>query len=351
MSARHRSRRSLLSTAPVAALALLLLIVLLCLTDGPTFVAAQYLTPSFVVGETIPVTAYIRVQRQTKGILNFIGGGGADDAEDDDEANNGNTAGSEGTVEREGIEEAMMAANAKGAAGVLGLPADADRTGTKHASQIARLIPQQQAPRFGVRKSASLPAKAIMLAAEKQLRQQKEAPQEESDLALRLSVGRGLNKETTWVPLVTRARQLYTGPLAQLLAPEFLDEVAARMAGSTDWERLLEADAGATAALPGDHLYYLKHITVLFGFKTGLHSRVTSVRFAYEYTLARPTALGLAYVWDEHRPYDPHRAIGLCCLVAVVLALVMMAQMVCNPNTRMVKQFRKRTVVVRPRDD
>lgn len=312
--------------------------VVLCVALLSLPVSAQYGSPVFNFGESIPLTVYVRLHRQSQSFLHHIMRGGGDVAVDED----AEVPVDAKTSTNEDFIDAMLAANTRGAAGVLAIEEGADTIGRKHAMQVQRLIPSQQAPRFAVDNTVVLPAKGLYDEAAAQMR--RGSFPEESDLALRLSVGKGLRKETTWIPVATLSSRLRSH-LSELLSPDNRRELA-----ELD-DEAQDQDSPRPAREEADPIYYLTSVSLNFGFQSGVVNRMTSMRYEFGYSRTKPQHLVLHYLWDEHRAYNPHMAITACSTASVVVALWMLFSIVGLRTGKAAKQFRKHTVVVRHHEE
>ncbi|CCW63805.1 unnamed protein product [Phytomonas sp. EM1] len=198
---------------------------------------------------------------------------------------------------------------------------------TKHQAQLTRSIPPIYAPRFGINKIAELPIQAPMKRAKEML---EASPQSSNThMALRFMLGGRLRKETTWLPLAVR-RSIQKNPsLISFLLPEQIEN--------------LESEGEIAVR-------YLSHIDFFFGFQLGAINRITSFRVEYTYSESVPDVLELQYHWNEHQAYNTHRALTLCSVVVLLIAIIMANSMLSRQG-RLPKLFRRKVVVVRAHED
>lgn len=344
------------SRAPPRAV-LLCIAVLMLLANSPTFISAQRSSGRAVVphlGDIVPITLYMRLKRQTTSPFLF----GGNDA-----------AGAQLTVDEgdvvEDVEGNVVDVVEEGeTAGATTLPEELDLRELneqlasliagkgKHRSQLVRTMPPTYAPRFGINKAVTIMANATLRAAGASL--EESTALQQSELAVRFSVGRGLQKESTWLPLASRHKfvSIITELLGNRLA--YLGEgggVGRTADAAAQAEHAELEDAFAAAAEARDHpaVHYLTRVTFYFGYQTGEQQKVTSFAIDARYSPVQRPGIELHYVWDEHRPYNPNRALVLCSAAALLVAMIMTV-VVFHPSSRSMLLFSQRIVAVRAHD-
>ncbi|KPA78144.1 hypothetical protein ABB37_06322 [Leptomonas pyrrhocoris] len=287
-------------------------------------------------GDTIPLTMYLRLKRQTQRSFLF-----PDDPAD--AAINLDEGAVHEDVEGNVVVEDPAEGKAAGANGLpdewnirdLELPALGATTG-KHSSQIVRNLPPTYAPRFGINRAVTLVMKAPLSTAGKTL--EDDPTLQQSDLAVRFSVGRGLQKESTWLPLASRHKVV--SMLTELLVNRLQ---APREAERAELEREFDE---VTENAHGPAVHYLSRVTFYFGYQTGEQHKFTSFAIDASYSPVKKAGIDLHFIWSEHRPYNPNRALVLC-TAASLLAAMMMVVVVFHPSSRSMLLFSQRIVAVR----
>jgi hypothetical protein len=317
----------------------------------PALAATVTRNPTVVdhLGDTIPLTMYMRLQRQTQKSFLFDLGATAGEAELE-----------EGVVVEDAEGNVVVNPEDNNAARTTLLPdewklqqrqdlelPELGATTAKHKSQIVRNLPPAYGPRFGISRAVTLVANATLQAAGESL--ETDPARQQSDLAVRFSVGRGLQKESTWLPLATRHKVVNL--LTELLAKR-LDALreggeapldAAARAEQVKVDKELE-ELRAKRDSPAVH--YLSRVTFYFGYQTGEQQRLTSFAIDAHYSPVRRAGIELHYIWDEHRPYNPNRALVLCSAASLMVAM-MMVVVVFHPSSRSMLLFSQRIVAVR----
>lgn len=320
-----------LSTA--AASSGIAILALLCLV-GVLPTAAASIDPSTArvwhIGDTLPLTFYIRLRRQTGGMWSFLMGGGTAEKDDNDRpvlfTTQSKTNGEVG--DRVAWEE-----------GRIPLLDEADHIGLKHPAQTRRSIPPEYAPRIGINRVVSLPVKAWWDVVARQIdRESLAGGFKESDLALRVSVGSGLTKETTWFPVAAVRKQLADSPIFDFMTAH--DKALLASLGIDHLEK----------SLTKEEVVYLSELHFAFGVHVGAVVRLTSLHVECSYVPSPGDVLQLRYTWAEHRPYNPHRGITLCCIVVILVATVMAVRVLSGTN-HVAAAFARKAVVVRREED
>ncbi|KAG5479352.1 hypothetical protein LSCM1_04610 [Leishmania martiniquensis] len=311
----------------------------LCILAKPT--AAAMLSPNGAVargpsvvphlGDIVPLTIYVRMKRQIENA--FISVFDQQLAVD--------------AVVNEGVQEPDVAAAAVKELGLkdLYVPSLGAFRGT-HESQLVRVLPPSSSPRFGISKVVTIVANGTLRAAGRSLEEDKTLQQ--SGLAFRFSVGKEWQKESTWLPLA--ARQKYISQLSALLTERWADMNAAQAAdAAAERKRDEEAadDMGNTAAALT--VQYLSRITFLFGYRKGDLQKMTSFSVKAYYSPEVKPGVELQFLWSEHRPYNPNRAVTLCSIVAVLASMITVLA-VLHPSSRSALLFSQRIVSVRAHD-
>lgn len=314
----------------------------------PAYAAPAARSPTLIdhIGDSIPLTMYMRLERQTQKtfLFNWYAAGKGDAQLEEGEVavnNEGNVVVEHGTktqlpdewnVEELGNDDELPALGA---------------TTGKHRNQIIRNLPPSFSPRFGINRAVRLMANATLRAAGAEL--QRDPALQQSALAVRFSVGRGLQKESTWLPLASRHRVV---SLLSALLGHRLDELrvaapkmgAAEKAERAALEHEFEDVTAEKRAVPPVH--YLSRVTFYFGYQTGEQHRLTSFSIDVRYSSVQRPGIDLHYIWDEHRPYNPNRALVLCS-AASLLVTMMMVVVVFHPSSRSMLLFSQRIVAVR----
>lgn len=336
-----RSNGAAAVAAPLLATACLLLA--LCILPGPAAAAAgspngaSVRSPSVAphIGDLVPLTIYIRTKRQIR--HSFISVVDQQLAVDEEAVVND----AEGTVDAATAVEALRPKD-------LDLPSLGATRG-KHTNQVVRLLSPASSPRFGINKAATIMANSTLRAAGQSLQEDKALQQ--SDLAFRFSVGRGLHKESTWLPLA--ARKKYTRKLSETLVGR-LHEIQAAQAADAAAERQRDEEAAeamdnTAAAAAAQKVQYLSRVTFFFGYRKGNLQKMTSFSIAAQYSSEVKPDVELQFLWSEHRPYNPNRAVTLCSAVAVLVSMITVLA-VFHPSSRSMLLFSQRIVAVRAHD-
>ncbi|AYU78498.1 hypothetical protein LdCL_210008500 [Leishmania donovani] len=287
------------------------------------------------IGDLVPLSMYIRTKRQIR--HSFI-----------------SVADQQLAVDEEAVvDDAAGNVEAATAAEVL-RPKDLDlpslgATRGKHKNQVVRLLPPASSPRFGINKAVTIVANSTLRAAGQSL--QEDTALQQSDLAFRFSVGRGLHKESTWLPLA--ARKKYTSQLSETLAGR-LHEMQAAQAADAAAERQRDKEAAeamdnTAAAAAAQKVQYLSRVTFFFGYRKGDLQKMTSFSIAAQYSPEVKPGVELQFLWSEHRPYNPNRAVTLCSAVAVLVSMITVLA-VFHPSSRSMLLFSQRIVAVRAHD-
>lgn len=275
-----------------------LLLVLLALAVVPLHAAEGN---CWNMGETLPLTLYLRLKRQSEGVFGLFGGTEAPETD--------------GGVEVDVTGQRFNAALPSG----------------QHRNQVKRPLPPVYLPRFGINKLTRLDVPTWMKRAEKDMAGGPSVV--ESEIAVRFSVGGGLNKETTWLPLATRRSELESRMMAM-------------MHPAAQQEMMKAAELGA----PQSEIRYLDEIYFYYGYQTGEVNRLTSFKVECIYGVNKRDNMTLHYVWDEHRAYNPHRALTLCSAFALGVAMFLIASIL-NRHGKAAVQFNRKVVAVRQHED
>lgn len=310
-------------------LLLLLLLVLLgsCILIDRAEAIQGYPNEVAHIGDVIPVTVYLRTKRQLR--HTFIGYEEWDTEvgvdEDVEEIENSN-------VEEFGSELFIPSG---------GTP--------RHPNQIMRTLPLAFCPRFGIQSSVKLQSSLALQTAGKILLSRPK--EQQSDSAIRVSLGMGLRKESTWLPFVVRRKYMYT--LYEQLETQ-LDNVPlddrARMQRQRDAEDVHNLGENGGTSASDVALRYLAYITLHIGYQTGDMQRITSFSVSAHYSELPKDEVQVSYVWDEHRAYNPHRAIAWCSAVAVVAALFTIL-ILFHPSGRVMVLFTHKMVTIAEHED
>ncbi|KAG5506030.1 hypothetical protein GH5_05711 [Leishmania sp. Ghana 2012 LV757] len=325
---------------PLLAMASLLLA--LCTLPNPTAAAvspydAVARSPSAVphLGVVVPLTIYVRMKRQIEHA--FISVVDPQLAVDEEAVNNDVQGHHEAAATMEELRLKELDLPSLGA------------TRGKHESQLVRVLPPSSSPRFGINKAVTIAANGTLRAAGRSL--EEDTTLQQSDLAFRFSVGRELHKESTWLPLA--ARQRYTNELSVILAAR-LDKVHAAQAAEAAAERQRDEEAmegmdHAAAAAEAQKVRYLSRVTFFFGYRKGDLQKMTSFSVKAHYSPDVKPSVDLHFIWSEHRPYNPNRAVTLCSAVAVFVSMITVLA-VLRPSSRSTLLFSQRIVAVRAHD-
>ncbi|GET88266.1 hypothetical protein, conserved [Leishmania tarentolae] len=281
------------------------------------------------IGDFVPLTVYLRTERQIR--RSFISVADQQLAVDEEAV----VDNAEGNVEADTAAEFLKPKD-------LDLPSLGATRG-KHEKQLVYLLSPASSPRFGINKAATLMANFTLRAAGQSL--QEDTTLQQSDWALRFSVGRGLHKESTWLPVA--ARQKYTSRLSETLAGRLHELQAADAAA----ERHRDEEAGEAVdnAAAAQKVQYLSRITFFFGYHKGDLPKMTSFSIAALYSPEMKPGIELQFLWIESRPYNPNRAVTLCSAVAVLVSMITVLA-VFHPSSRSMLLFSQRIVAVRAHD-
>lgn len=131
-------------------------------------------------------------------------------------------------------------------------------------------IPYDFCPRFGWNKLVQIPSA--------------DYGSSETDVSIRFEIGRGVNRQTKWMPL---------------------------------------------KELPGptNGIKTAKHLTMVifyFGFQVGAFGRFTSFKAVATYSEHAHEVITIKYEWDEHRTYNPHTALGVVSAAAFAVCLILL---------------------------
>jgi hypothetical protein len=137
------------------------------------------------------------------------------------------------------------------------------RINGSYPSTPSTAIPYDFCPRFAWNKLVEIPSA--------------DYGSNETDVAIRFEIGRGVNRQTKWMPL------------KELPSPVNGIKVA-------------------------------KHLTMVifyFGFQVGAFGRFTSFKAVATYSEHPHEVIIIKYEWDEHRSYNPHVALGVVSAVSI----------------------------------
>ncbi|CAD2220875.1 hypothetical protein, conserved [Angomonas deanei] len=199
---------------------------------------------------------------------------------------------------------------------------------SKHVHQTKESLPSVVSAVFGVSRSVVYDLEATMLKAKNLTTAtdlQKQSYQ--SEVAIRMGVGKGINRETTWLPLLVM-RKPYSR-LGVLLSRKRAEQNSA-----------VEAS-----------LHQLAQIKFSFGFQNeGEYYAVTDCTVSYEYIPVGQSnnvnTVKIVYDWNEHRPYNPHRALSVCTLLVLVWAMLVSGN-IWSGRGKITKRFQRRQVTLR----
>ncbi|KEG07799.1 hypothetical protein DQ04_08791010 [Trypanosoma grayi] len=178
--------------------------------------------------------------------------------------------------------------------------------------QYTRQLPPDSCPRFGINKRVHHPAKLLFSYA----RNASAGPvQSLSSVALRFQLERGLKKGTAWLPLLKGTRR--RSPTAH--------------------ENQLPRD---------DDTLYLSTVVFKFGFQGGTFNRITSFHAHTIYSAKLHDEIELQYHWDEHRAYNPHRALSVCAVTSVLTAVVVL-HIILFRGGKLTHHFRAKKIALR----
>ncbi|CUG92928.1 membrane-associated protein, putative [Bodo saltans] len=138
------------------------------------------------------------------------------------------------------------------------------RINGSYPSTPSTTIPYDFCPRFGWNKLVEIPSA--------------DYGSNETDIAIRFEIGRGVNRQTKWMPL----KELPS---------------------------------------PTNGIKTAKHLTMVifyFGFQVGAFGRFTSFKAVATYSEHAHEVIIIKYEWDEHRSYNPHIALGVVSAVSLV---------------------------------
>ncbi|KAK7200167.1 hypothetical protein NESM_000067400 [Novymonas esmeraldas] len=293
--------------------------------------------PSVVphLGDIVPLTLYMRVKRQVQ--HSFISIGAADAQLQVDEVAVEDGDGND-------VDVAALAAKAQPLPKDLDLPSLGAARG-KHPNQVDRVLPPSYCPRFGINRAVILKVNDTLRLAGEIM--EADATLQQSDFAFRFSVGRGLQKESTWLPLA--ARKSFMNVLSATLAARLHAEQAAQVA-DTAAERqrgtLGAEDVDPVVAQEARRVQYLSRVTFFFGFRKGDLQKMTSFSITAQYSPEVKAGVEIQYVWNEHRAYNPNRAVTLCSAVVVLVSMITMLA-VFHPSSRSMLLFSQRIVAAR----
>ncbi|ORC89365.1 uncharacterized protein TM35_000121400 [Trypanosoma theileri] len=183
--------------------------------------------------------------------------------------------------------------------------------GMARGKVYTRPLPPEFCPRFGINRRVHHPAHSMFEYAHNTSRSPKQSLQ---DIAVRFQLERGLGKATAWIPLLQQT--LRPSPFAR--------------------QQPIPTDAVPTLAVV--HFY--------FGYQGGTFNKLTTFRVDIEYSKTPHDDVELHYHWDEHRAYNPHRALSACAFVSVI-ATVVILHFVILRNGKFAQRIRKGQIIVR----
>ncbi|ESL08416.1 hypothetical protein TRSC58_03881 [Trypanosoma rangeli SC58] len=166
--------------------------------------------------------------------------------------------------------------------------------------EFLRPLPPDFCPRFGINRRVHQPAKLLF---EHARRHAQVSGRSLSNVAVRFQLERGLSKSTTWLPLL---KSTVRAPLYGVKTPP----------KQTNHD---------------EHVLHLAAITFSFGYQEGTFNKITAFHVEAVYATVQHDEIELQYHWEEHRAYNPHRALSACAFVCVfatitVLYLIVFAQ-------------------------
>ena len=171
-------------------------------------------------------------------------------------------------------------------------------------------LPIANCPRFGTNKIVQLPALFPPSSSSEENKKNDDLHQisSGSNIAIRFEIGRGLKKSTKWITV--------------------------RQSGNTSTNQATDT--------------YLTMIHFQFGFQMGVFNRVTSFK-AYATHSDRPHEIvTLKFDWDEHRAYNPHRALSLVAFVCLILGIFLFHRLT---RSAYGGAFHSKSVIVHDRTD
>lgn len=301
--------------------------------------------PSLEVGSVIPMTMYVRTERQVNLADVDVNKNTNTHTYDGEEGRAGVTGGGKmGAVGKESNAErahrglgSATTTGASIAAHLTDSPATA-RPHSKHKKQLSETLPPVHCARFGVNTVAHLSWDNRINQTLFQACDLSECQEKVHEHAIRFSFGSNIRRETTWLPFMQWNEQ-----------HEWPD--TDHDDGDAAGFDLDEHDAAADTAPKSDGArHYLHAVHFYFSYRRGLVNRVTQLRVEREYHPTRVSKIRLHYNWRERRPHNPHAALSVCSTCALVAALVVLA-CVLWPNNQTGKLFKRRLVTVREHAD
>ncbi|RHW69451.1 hypothetical protein DPX39_100026100 [Trypanosoma brucei equiperdum] len=178
---------------------------------------------------------------------------------------------------------------------------------------ITRPLPPDNSPRFAINTRAHQPSTRLFEYATNATKQEGGSI---SDVAVRFQIERGLAKSTAWYPLMkTIIKKITTG------------------------KRKSKVEHSKEE-------HYLAGLNFHFGYQSGTFHKITSFRVEPTYSKVKNNDLELHYQWTEQRTYNPHIALCICSLVAVIAASSTLS-IIFTKKTHLTKAISKKEVRVK----
>jgi hypothetical protein len=189
------------------------------------------------------------------------------------------------------------------------------RVNGKLLDQAGTPLPISNCPRFGSNRIVQLPALFATLFPDghDDIHQASEdaGSRPAPNIAIRFEVGRGLNKNTKWITVRQSANQ-------SRKAPQQRSEL------------------------------HLTMIRFEFGYQMGVFNRLTSFKAFATHSDRPHESITLKFDWDEHRQFNPHRALSVVSFVCLALGITLMLRIT---HSAYGGAFRTKNVVVHDRSD
>ncbi|RNF16096.1 uncharacterized protein Tco025E_05292 [Trypanosoma conorhini] len=181
--------------------------------------------------------------------------------------------------------------------------------------QFLRPLPPDFCPRFGINRRVHQPAKRLF----ERARKQAQVPGHSlSDVAVRFQLERGLSKSTAWLPLLK----------------------------STVREPPYGAHTPSNKTGRDGHVLHLAAVTFSFGYQESTFNKITAFHAEPVYAGVQHDAIELQYRWEEHRAYNPHRALSVCAFACVFATVAVLYMIVFAPSS-LSTQLRRGKVALR----
>eukprot|EP00744_Colponema_vietnamica_P016473 GILI01023116.1.p1 GENE.GILI01023116.1~~GILI01023116.1.p1 ORF type:complete len:216 (-),score=28.91 GILI01023116.1:67-714(-) len=144
-------------------------------------------------------------------------------------------------------------------------------------------IPLDFVPRFGFNRHVQLPSLDFLSSAQ--------------HVSIRFRIDRGLDKMTKWITV-------------KRIVP---------MAPISDKNKKAPAES------------HLNRVTFKFGYQSGVFNRFTSVKVHASHSENSVPTIALEFDWDEHRRFNPHRAITVTYALSII-AVILLAHRLLTKN-------------------